>query len=97
MLPGKVTEVFDFIGRCAVALPKAMAAPGSVNWRALPRLLQGIGADGLVVTGAANLLVGLIVGLLGISQLGAVRRRRLCPRAWSWSPSSASLAHWLRR
>jgi phospholipid/cholesterol/gamma-HCH transport system permease protein len=32
-------------------------------------LLQEIGADGLVVTGAANLLVGLIIGLLGVSQL----------------------------
>jgi phospholipid/cholesterol/gamma-HCH transport system permease protein len=68
-LPRTFNAVLDFIGRCAVALPKAAAAPRSVNWRALPRLLQEIGADGLVVTGAANLLVGLIIGLLGISQL----------------------------
>ena len=68
-LPATLNGGLDFIGRCAVALPKAAAAPRSVNWRALPRLLQGVGADGLVVTGAANLLVGLIIGLLGISQL----------------------------
>jgi phospholipid/cholesterol/gamma-HCH transport system permease protein len=69
MLPGKVTTVFDFIGRCAIALPRAMAAPGSVDWRSLPKLIQEIGADALLVTGAANLVVGIIVGLLGVSQL----------------------------
>ena len=68
-LPGTLNNVLDFTGRCVVAVPKAAAAPGSVDWRSLPRLLQEIGADGLVVTGAANLLVGLIIGLLGISQL----------------------------
>ena len=50
-------------------MPKAAVTPRSVDWRSLPRLLQEIGADGLVVTGAANLLVGLIIGLLGVSQL----------------------------
>ncbi len=34
------------------------------------RLIQGIGADALLVTGAANLLVGAIIGFLGVSQLG---------------------------
>jgi phospholipid/cholesterol/gamma-HCH transport system permease protein len=32
--------------------------------------MQAIGADGLPVTSAANLLVGLIIGFLGVSQLG---------------------------
>jgi phospholipid/cholesterol/gamma-HCH transport system permease protein len=36
----------------------------------LPRLIQEIGADALLVTGAANLLVGIIIGFLGVSQLG---------------------------
>jgi phospholipid/cholesterol/gamma-HCH transport system permease protein len=67
--PGTINDALDFVGRCAAAVPKAVATPGSVDWRSLPRLLQEIGADGLVVTGAANLLVGLIIGLLGISQL----------------------------
>ena len=49
---------------------QAVAAPRSVDWRSLPQLLQQIGADGLPVTGAANLLVGLIIGFLGVSQLG---------------------------
>jgi len=68
-VPIAVSGALDFAGRFAVAIPKAAAAPGSVDWQSLPRLLQEIGADGLVVTGAANFLVGLIIGLLGISQL----------------------------
>ncbi|WP_084080223.1 MlaE family ABC transporter permease [Edaphobacter aggregans] len=69
-LPGKTTAALDFIGRCAVAVPRASATPSSVDWRSLPRLIQEIGADALPVTSAANLLVGVIIGLLGISQLG---------------------------
>ena len=48
----------------------AARAPSSVDWRSLPRLVQAIGADGLLVTSAANLVVGLIIGFLGVSQLG---------------------------
>jgi phospholipid/cholesterol/gamma-HCH transport system permease protein len=66
----KATEALDFTGRCAAALPKAAATPGSVDWPSLPRLIQEIGADALPVTSAANLLVGIIIGFLGASQLG---------------------------
>lgn len=69
-MPVVLTGALDFIGQTAAALPKAARVPGSVDWRSLPRLVQGIGADGLLVTGAANLVVGLIIGLLGVSQLG---------------------------
>jgi phospholipid/cholesterol/gamma-HCH transport system permease protein len=69
-LPDKANEALDFSGRCAVALPKTAASPRSVDWRSLPRLLQEIGADALPVTSAANLLVGIIIGFLGVSQLG---------------------------
>ena len=69
-VPGKATEAFDFTGRCAAALPKVAATPSSVDWPSLPRLLQEIGADALPVTSAANLLVGIIIGFLGVSQLG---------------------------
>jgi phospholipid/cholesterol/gamma-HCH transport system permease protein len=69
-LPDTAREAFDFTGRCAAAVPKAIGAPPSVNWRSLPALIQSIGADALLVTGAANLLVGLIIGFLGVSQLG---------------------------
>ena len=68
-LPRAVNGALDFTGRCAVAVPKA-ATPRSVDWRSLPRLLQEIGADSLPVTGAANLLIGLSVGFIGVSQLG---------------------------
>jgi len=69
-LPGKAKEALAFTGRCAVAVPQTIVRPNSVDWRSLPRLIQEIGADALVVTGAANLLVGVIIGFLGISQLG---------------------------
>jgi phospholipid/cholesterol/gamma-HCH transport system permease protein len=69
-LPRKANEALDFSGRCAVALPKTAAFPGSVDWRSLPRLIQEIGADALPITSAASLLVGIIIGFLGVSQLG---------------------------
>ena len=69
-IPAKANDAFDFTGRCAAALPKAAMAPTSVDWRSLPRLMQEIGADAWPVTSAANLLVGIIVGFLGVSQLG---------------------------
>jgi phospholipid/cholesterol/gamma-HCH transport system permease protein len=68
-VPVAVTGALDFTGRSASALPKAVVSLRSVDWRSLPRLVQEVGADGLLVTGAANLLVGLIVGFLGVSQL----------------------------
>ena len=67
--PGKLTQACDFVGRCAIALPKAIAAPRSVGWHSLPRLGQEIGAEAMLVTSAANLLVGLIIGFIGVSQL----------------------------
>jgi len=69
-LPAKARDALDFTGRCAVALPKTVATPRSVDWRSLPGLVQQIGADALPVTSAANLLVGVIIGILGVSQLG---------------------------
>ena len=67
---GTLTRGLDFIGHDAIAVQRAVAAPRSVDWRSLPQLLQQIGADGLPVAAAANLLVGLIIGFLGVSQLG---------------------------
>ena len=69
-VPDKANEALDFTGRCAAALPEAAATPSSVDWPSLPRLIQEIGADALLVTSAANLLVGIIIGFLGVSQLG---------------------------
>ena len=69
-IPAKANDAFDFTGRCAAALPKAAIAPTSVDWHSLPRLMQEIGADAWPVTSVANLLVGVIVGFLGVSQLG---------------------------
>jgi len=69
-LPNKAYDALNFIGVCAAAVPKAIVRPSSVDWRSLPRLIQEIGADALPVTSAANLLVGVIIGFLGVSQLG---------------------------
>jgi phospholipid/cholesterol/gamma-HCH transport system permease protein len=79
-VPSKANEAFDFIGRCAVAFPKAAATPRSVDWRSLPRLIQEIGADGLLVTSAANLLIGAIIGFLGVSQLEGFGTIALVPQ-----------------
>lgn len=69
-VPASVTGALDFVGHSAAALPAAIALPRSVDWRSVPRLMQAIGADALPVTSAANLLIGLIIGFLGVSQLG---------------------------
>ena len=68
-LPRTFAASLDVTGHFIAALPKALASPRSVDWRVLPKLVQDIGADALVVTSAANLLVGLIIGFLGVSQL----------------------------
>jgi phospholipid/cholesterol/gamma-HCH transport system permease protein len=69
-LADKAYTAFDSIGCDVAALPKVAAAPSTVDWGSLPRLIQQIGADALLVTSAANLLVGVIIGFLGVSQLG---------------------------
>jgi phospholipid/cholesterol/gamma-HCH transport system permease protein len=68
-LPDTAREAVDFTGHFAASVPKAITAAHTVNWRSLPGLVQSIGADGVLVTGAANVLVGLIIGFLGVSQL----------------------------
>ncbi len=69
-VPTSLTSALDFTGHVAAAVPKALISPRSVDWESLPRLIQSIGADALPVTSAANLLIGLIIGFLGVSQLG---------------------------
>src|SRR6476469_9345580 len=68
--PGMVTGALDFLGQAAAAVTKAFLSPRSVDWSSFARLMQAIGADALPVTSAANLLVGVIVGSIGVSQLG---------------------------
>jgi phospholipid/cholesterol/gamma-HCH transport system permease protein len=68
-ISGSLSGGFDFLGRSMRAVPKALVVPHSVDWKTVPRLIQEIGADGLPVIAAANLLVGLIIAFLGVSQL----------------------------
>jgi phospholipid/cholesterol/gamma-HCH transport system permease protein len=86
LLPGKANQAFDFTGRFASAVPKAAVARDSVDWRSLPNLIQQTGADALLVTSAANLLVGIIIGFLGVSQLGRFG-------ALSYEPGLVVVAH----
>ena len=69
-LLGTLTSALDFLGHNVLAAGQAFASRRSVDWRSLPHLVQQIGAGGLPVTSGANLLVGLIIGFLGVSQLG---------------------------
>jgi phospholipid/cholesterol/gamma-HCH transport system permease protein len=69
-MPATLTSALDFTGHVAAAVPKALVSPRSVDWGSLPRLVQAVGADAMPVTSAANLLIGLIIGFLGVSQLG---------------------------
>jgi phospholipid/cholesterol/gamma-HCH transport system permease protein len=78
-LPDTLGGMANFTGRFAAAIPKSFTRPRTVNWRSMPDLLQSIGADAFPVAGAANLLVGLIVGFLGISQLGRFGAIRFVP------------------
>ena len=78
-LPGTARGALDFTGRFAAAVPKTISSPPSVNWRSLPSLIQSIGADAWLVTSAANLLVGLIIGFIGILELGRFGAVRFVP------------------
>ena len=64
-----VRGALNLIGHCALADALAIAAPRR-STGARSAVVQEIGADALPVTGAANLLVGLIIGFLGVAQLG---------------------------
>ena len=68
-MPSLLYRLADFVGRSAAVVPKAALAPRSIDWRSVPSLVQQIGADGLPVASAANFLIGVIVGFLGVSQL----------------------------
>jgi phospholipid/cholesterol/gamma-HCH transport system permease protein len=79
LLPGRAHEALDFIGRFAVALPKAAAAPSSVDWRSFPRLIQEFGTDALPVTSGADFLIGVILGFVGVAQLARFGQVALVP------------------
>jgi phospholipid/cholesterol/gamma-HCH transport system permease protein len=77
--PGLLRGAATFVGDFAASLPRAVRSPASVNWRSVPDFLQQIGADALPLTAAASLFVGLIIGLLGVSELGRFGAVRFVP------------------
>jgi phospholipid/cholesterol/gamma-HCH transport system permease protein len=62
----------DFIGDVAVAGTKAVRAPGFINWREVPRLMERAGADSLPIVLVINLLVGLVTAFQAAVQLKQV-------------------------
>ncbi len=59
----------DFVGDVVVAGGKAVRAPGSVNWRDVPRLMERAGADSVPIVLVINFLVGLVTGFQAAVQL----------------------------
>jgi phospholipid/cholesterol/gamma-HCH transport system permease protein len=59
----------DFIGDLVVAGLQAWRRPRVVNWRDVPRLMEGAGADGLPIVLTINFLVGLVTAFQAAIQL----------------------------
>jgi phospholipid/cholesterol/gamma-HCH transport system permease protein len=62
-------DVFAFVGDMAHSTRRVFNDLGSVNWRAVPGLMERAGADGLPIVLLINFLVGLIIGLQAAYQL----------------------------
>jgi phospholipid/cholesterol/gamma-HCH transport system permease protein len=62
-------DVFAFVGDLTHSMRRTLRDTRSVNWRALPGLMEGAGADGVPIVLLINFLVGLIIGLQAAFQL----------------------------
>lgn len=62
-------DVFAFVGDMAHSSRRALNDLRSVNWRAVPGLMERAGADGVPIVVLINFLVGLIIGLQAAFQL----------------------------
>lgn len=62
-------DVFAFVGDLTVSLRRSVAESATIQWRAIPGLMERAGADGVPITLLINFLVGLIVGLQAAFQL----------------------------
>jgi phospholipid/cholesterol/gamma-HCH transport system permease protein len=59
----------DFVGDVTVAGAQAVAAPRTINWADLPRLVERAGADGVPIVLVINFLVGMVTGFQAALQL----------------------------
>ena len=62
-------DVFSFVGDLVHSLKRASHESGSVNWGAVPSLMERAGADGVPIIVLINFLVGLIIALQAAFQL----------------------------
>lgn len=63
------SNALDFVGDVALAGAQAVRAPGRMNWRDVPRLMERAGADGIPIVLMINFLVGLVTGFQAAIQL----------------------------
>lgn len=63
------TNVLDFLGRLLAAVGQAAVRPLRVRWRAVPALVERIGADGVGIVVLINVLMGVVMGFQGVVQL----------------------------
>ena len=65
----EVQDVLSFLGRTVVATRQAVRTPSSVNWAAIPQLMEKAGADGVPIVLLINFLIGLILAIQSAIQL----------------------------
>jgi phospholipid/cholesterol/gamma-HCH transport system permease protein len=58
-----------FVGDVALAVGRILRQPSSLNWRAMPQLLERTGIDGVIVVMLLNFLVGLVMAFQSSHQL----------------------------
>lgn len=68
-LGGNVRGALEFLGECAHGAMGAARRPSTVPWRAVARLMERTGADGLPIVATIALLVGLITAFQAATQL----------------------------
>ena len=67
----EVQDVLSFLGRTVVAVRQSVRTPSSVNWAAIPQLMEKAGADGVPIVLLINFLIGLILAIQSAIQLQA--------------------------
>jgi phospholipid/cholesterol/gamma-HCH transport system permease protein len=82
----QVVAGLAFFGASVAAVGQAIRQPRTVNWRAIPGLVQRAGADGLMIVALTNILIGAIMAFQGAVQLQRFG-------AMSMTPIMVTIAH----
>ena len=65
----RLRELVDFAGELVAAIALILRRPSSVNWRALPSLLERAGADGVPIVLLLDFLVGFVTAYQATREL----------------------------